>query len=82
MKRILSVLTVALVMATMVLAMAVPAMAKTISNRPGEPISSGDLAGHGAVRCAPLFGDNVHGVLLTSGGGGNNCETGPPQEEE
>jgi hypothetical protein len=82
MKRILLVLTVALVMATMVLAMAVPAMAKTISNGSGEPISSGDLAGHGAFHCAPLFGDNVHDVLLTSGGGGNNCETGPPPEEE
>ena len=80
MKRILLVLTVALVMATMVLVMAVPAMAKTLGERPGEPVSSGDLAGHGAVHCNPLFG--VPGVLTTSGGGGNNCETGPPQEEE
>ena len=78
MKRILLVLTVALVMATMVLAMAVPAMAKTLGSGPGEPVSSGDGGEHGAVHCNPLFGEDVRGVLTTSGGGGNNCETGPP----
>ncbi len=50
MKRILLVLTVALVMATMVLVMAVPAMAENSNNGPGEPWLSGDPSGeHGAV---------------------------------
>ena len=72
------------VSAFLVLALAVPAFAKTFPPHPeGEPLLSGSLnhGVHGALHCGPLFDlfgvENVHGAL-TSGGGGNCVQA--PQE--
>jgi hypothetical protein len=82
MKRVILLFVVS---AILVLALAVPAMAKTFPpGGGGEPILSGSINKngiHGALHCGPLLDaiageeTNTHGAFTTGGGG--NCVQAP-----
>ena len=69
MKRMLLVLTVALVMAAMVLAMAVPAMASQSGVPPGPPLLSGSEGHAIVIHCEP------GAAAISQTGAHGNCRT-------